>query len=436
MTQVDRTTFKDSTATMYADNSTGNIGASDLRFQMNNIADSVTFKRTGKITDPNNNDDDVNTNGNGTFGIGDIWINESTNNAFVCTDNTTGNAVWIKMTFTDLSPISSAFGPLDGQLAVWDGNGADTLRGFANIFWDNDNGLLTIDGNLEITGTVGGRDIAVDGAKLDGLPADAINSVAFEADVVDGSGAAGFTATKLTVDVTSQDSGLTIVNDSGDARLSFKANVVVSDTADRALDTNDNFTHVNNAGAAGAVRWTLPTITNDEDLIVTFFKVEDQPMELIGSNTVTINGNTENGGGESLLTICPTPHNSFATILRTGVNTYRVFTSQDPEIQFSTQTGAAYTLTLTDRYKIITMNDPGANVLTIPDNTTVPLPVGTEIRVIQIGAGVTSITASAGVDLNSVTAGSGDIQKQWGEVRLYKTATDEWYVAGDVGLVA
>jgi len=82
------------------------------------------------------------------------------------------------------------------------------------------------------------------------------------------------------------------------------------------------------------------------------------------------------------------------------------------------------------------MSSGSANTLTIPANASVAFPIGTMIRVIQIGAGTTSITGDTGVTLNGVSAGSGDVSAQWDEVRLYKVATDEWYATGDIGAVA
>jgi hypothetical protein len=85
------------------------------------------------------------------------------------------------------------------------------------------------------------------------------------------------------------------------------------------------------------------------------------------------------------------------------------------------------------------MNNAGANTFTIPDSTAVAFPIGTEIRVIQIGAGVTSITGSAGgagVTLNGILTGTGALTGQWDEVRLYKVGTDAWYATGEIGAVA
>lgn len=94
MTQVTRTTFKSSTASLFADNDTGDIGANDLRAQMDNIADSATFKKTGFTVAPTVNDDGTDTAGNGAFDVGDVWVDEVASNIYVCADNTTSAAIW------------------------------------------------------------------------------------------------------------------------------------------------------------------------------------------------------------------------------------------------------------------------------------------------------------------------------------------------------
>jgi len=101
------------------------------------------------------------------------------------------------------------------------------------------------------------------------------------------------------------------------------------------------------------------------------------------------------------------------------------------------QTGTSYTLVLTDNGKYITMNNAAANTLTIPTNASVAFDVGAVIMVAQIGAGATTITASTGVTLNGVSAGSGALSAQYAGVSLLKIGTDAWLATnGTLGTVA
>jgi hypothetical protein len=64
---------------------------------------------------------------------------------------------------------------------------------------------------------------------------------------------------------------------------------------------------------------------------------------------------------------------------------------------------ASYTLLLTDAHNYVEMEVSSANILTIPTNATVAFPIGTEIRVTQLGTGQTTITPAAGVTLRSIS---------------------------------
>jgi hypothetical protein len=93
---------------------------------------------------------------------------------------------------------------------------------------------------------------------------------------------------------------------------------------------------------------------------------------------------------------------------------------------------ASYTLALSDSQKIVEMNVSSANTLTIPPNSSVAYPVGTSILVVQTGAGQTTITAGAGVTINSYLGLK--IIGRWAGCTLIKRATDTWVAVG--GLVA
>jgi hypothetical protein len=92
---------------------------------------------------------------------------------------------------------------------------------------------------------------------------------------------------------------------------------------------------------------------------------------------------------------------------------------------------ASYTLALTDQNDIVEMNVASANNLTIPLNSSVAFPIGTEIQVLQYGAGQTTIVATGGVTTRS-KSGQLKIANQYTGVTLVKVGTDEWYVIGNL----
>ena len=101
------------------------------------------------------------------------------------------------------------------------------------------------------------------------------------------------------------------------------------------------------------------------------------------------------------------------------------------ELQQNEQTGTSYTLVLTDAGKLIETNNASANTLTVPPNSSVALPVGTQILVLQTGAGQTTLAAGSGVTVNSKD-GNLKLSAQWCGVTLIKRATDIWVAIGDL----
>ena len=92
---------------------------------------------------------------------------------------------------------------------------------------------------------------------------------------------------------------------------------------------------------------------------------------------------------------------------------------------------ASYTLVLTDRGKLIEMNSSSANDLTVPHNDDAAFPIGTQITVVQIGTGQTTIKGAAGVTVNALS-GALKIAAQYGAASLVKRGTNEWTAFGSL----
>ena len=77
-------------------------------------------------------------------------------------------------------------------------------------------------------------------------------------------------------------------------------------------------------------------------------------------------------------------------------------------------------------------SDSGSPVtVNIMANATQAFPVGTEIDLIQAGAGVVTITPAIGVNLNGVNANI-PITAQWGGVTLKQITIDNWIIVGKI----
>lgn len=103
--------------------------------------------------------------------------------------------------------------------------------------------------------------------------------------------------------------------------------------------------------------------------------------------------------------------------------------SGDPTLTINAQT-ASYTLVLTDASKLVEVSNASANTVTVPLNSSVAFATGTQINILQTGAGQTTIAGTAGVTVNA-TPGL-KLRAQWSAATLIKRATDTWVVVGDL----
>jgi hypothetical protein len=113
----------------------------------------------------------------------------------------------------------------------------------------------------------------------------------------------------------------------------------------------------------------------------------------------------------------------FATIANLALKT-------DKLVVTNRQT-ASYTLVLSDADKLVEMNVGSANNLTIPLNSSVAFPTGTQILLAQYGAGQTTIVATSGVTVRS-NGGKLKLNVQYSGATLIKIAENEWYCFGDL----
>lgn len=98
--------------------------------------------------------------------------------------------------------------------------------------------------------------------------------------------------------------------------------------------------------------------------------------------------------------------------------------------QLNTQTGTSYTLVLADVARVITLNNASSITLTVPQNSSVAFPTGTQIVLIQLGAGQVTV-GGAGVTLRS-NGSKLKLTGQYAVASLLKINTDEWVLFGNL----
>jgi hypothetical protein len=100
-------------------------------------------------------------------------------------------------------------------------------------------------------------------------------------------------------------------------------------------------------------------------------------------------------------------------------------------IALNAQTGTSYTTVLGDDGKLITLDNAAAITLTIPPNGTVAYGIGTQLNLMQLGAGQVTITPGAGVTIRS--AGSKlKSKEQYAVATCVKIASDTWVAVGNL----
>ena len=155
-----------------------------------------------------------------------------------------------------------------------------------------------------------------------------------------------------------------------------------------------------------------------------------------GSGTVTsITAGTGLSGGTITTTGTIAIDSTVATL--TGAQTLTNKTLTDPKINlaFDAET-ASYTAVLANNGQVVTMDNASANTFSIPTNASVQFPIGTQINVIQIGAGQTTIQAvtsgTTTIQSTGATASAPKLRVRYSAATCIKAGTDLWYVTGDI----
>jgi hypothetical protein len=118
-----------------------------------------------------------------------------------------------------------------------------------------------------------------------------------------------------------------------------------------------------------------------------------------------------------------------------------IFTAADYNGLVAFTVGAAqtddYTAVIADAYQVVElMNKATAIAYKIPTNASVAFPIGTVLTVLNIGAGVCTISAVTSGTTTILSAGAvaaAPTLAQYKSAACIKTGTDTWYVVGAIG---
>lgn len=130
-----------------------------------------------------------------------------------------------------------------------------------------------------------------------------------------------------------------------------------------------------------------------------------------------------------------------ATLSGTQTLTNKTLTTptlNDPKINLGidAQTGTAYTVIIDDNGQLVTMNNASANTLSIPTDANVNFPIGTQITVLQLGAGQTTIQAvtpgTTTINSTGATSSAPRLRTRYSSATCIKLSANNWVVIGDI----
>jgi hypothetical protein len=126
-----------------------------------------------------------------------------------------------------------------------------------------------------------------------------------------------------------------------------------------------------------------------------------------------------------------TQYSAASLVLSATADTWFLVGDLEPLGQsVNAQTGTTYTAVLSDAEKVITLSNASAITLTVPANASVAYPTGTHIDLIQTGAGQVTVVGAGGVTVLSTPTLK--FRAQYSGATLVKTATNGWYLLGDL----
>ena len=154
-----------------------------------------------------------------------------------------------------------------------------------------------------------------------------------------------------------------------------------------------------------------------------------------GDITGVTAGTGLSGGGTSGTVTVSIDTSVTADLTTAQTFTNKTLTDAKVNLAFDAET-ASYTAVLANNSQVVTMDNASANTFSIPTNASVAFPIGTQINVLQIGAGQTTIQAvtsgTTTIQSTGATAAAPKLRTRYSAATCLKAGTDLWYVFGDI----
>lgn len=287
------------------------------------------------------------------------------------------------------------------KVGVTGANEIDTVSGDLTI--DSAGGTVTVDDNLTVTGN-----LTVSG-----------------------------TTTSVNTETLTVDDNIIVLNNNATGAPSENAGIEVergssTNVVLRWNETTDKWEATNDGTVYGNLVTTADSGTITSTMIAdgTIVNADIDASAAIAYSKLNLGTSIVNADVSASAAIAYSKLNLGTSIVNSDISTSAAIDlGKLADVSTSAQT-ASYTLVLGDKNKVVEMGVATANTLTVPPNSSVAYAVGSQINILQTGAGQTTVTAGAGVTINA-TPGL-KMRAQWSYATLIKRAENTWVLVGDI----
>ncbi len=183
---------------------------------------------------------------------------------------------------------------------------------------------------------------------------------------------------------------------------------------------------------AGVLAQTTPAANASSNSIALLYYADDTFTPQVPDPTTLSGGEIEPSLSElSDVSILTTPTDGQVLVWSSAKQRWVANEAPAPALNVSSENDN-YTLALSDANSMLQMQSGALKVVEVPTNTAVPFPVGTQISLVAIEAGMISIGGATGVSFQYPADMKLQTRVQYSVVTLLKTGLNQWLVFGDL----